>query len=144
MISPITLDTGASRGADTPVGSPVATACSFSETIWRARKISIPQSNSTHTTEIPCAVDDLTLRTPVAPFTAVSIGKETSASTSSGAIPCASVRIVTVGAVRSGNTSTGIRYAVHPPATSASAAAARTITRLFSDHAINLLSIVMP
>ena len=85
-------------------------------TIWRARKMSVPQSNSTQTTEMPCAVEERTRRTPVAPFTAVSIGNVTSASTSSGAMPCASVRTVTVGAVRSGKTSTGMRAAVHAPA----------------------------
>jgi hypothetical protein len=98
MISPITLDTGASTGAAIPSGSEAATVCSFSATICRSRKISVPQSNSTQTTEIPCAVDERTRLTPVAPFTAVSMGKVTSASTSSGAIPCASVRTVTVGA----------------------------------------------
>ncbi len=56
-----------------------------------------------------------TRRTPVAPLIADSIGNETSVSTSCGARPCASVRIVTVGAVRSGKTSTGIRSAVNAP-----------------------------
>ena len=56
-----------------------------------------------------------TRRTPVAPLTADSSGKVTSASTSWGARPCASVRMVTVGAVRSGNTSTGMRAAVTAP-----------------------------
>ena len=45
---------------------------------------------------------------PAAPFTAVSIGNETSFSTSSGAIPCASVITTTVGALRSGKISTSI------------------------------------
>src|SRR5206468_5045273 len=40
----------------------------------------------------------------------------TSDSISSGAIPCPSVRMVTVGAVRSGKTSIGIWRAVHAPA----------------------------
>ena len=39
---------------------------------------------------------------------AASIGKVTSVSISSGAMPRPSARIVTVGAVRSGNTSTGM------------------------------------
>ena len=111
-ISPITLETGASTGAEIPVGSAADTVCSFSATICRARKMSVPQSNSTHTTEIPCAVDERTRRTPVAPFTDVSMGNDTNASTSSGAMPWASVSTVTVGAVRSGNTSTGMRHAV--------------------------------
>ena len=45
------------------------------------------------------------LRTPVEPFTADSKGNVTKVSTCSGAMPWASVRIVTVGALRSGNTS---------------------------------------
>src|SRR5688500_6058880 len=140
MISPITLEMGASTGAVTPVGSCDDSVCSFSATICRARKMSVPQSNSTHTTEIPCAVDERTRRTPVAPFTAVSIGNETSASTSSGAIPCASVSTVTVGAVRSGKTSTGMRYAAQAPSTSISAAAASTNTRFSSDQAMSRFS----
>ena len=44
--------------------------------------------------------------------TDVSMGNDTSASTSSGAMPWASVSTVTVGAVRSGKTSTGMRHAV--------------------------------
>jgi len=65
--------------------------------------------------EIPAAEFDLTRKTPAVPFMAASIGRETSASTSSGAIPWDSVRIVTVGDVRSGNTSTGARSAMMPP-----------------------------
>ncbi|EXI74434.1 MAG: hypothetical protein AW07_01976 [Candidatus Accumulibacter sp. SK-11] len=42
------------------------------------------------------------------PFIAVSIGKVISASTSSGAMPPASVISVTVGLFRSGKTSTGV------------------------------------
>jgi hypothetical protein len=43
------------------------------------------------------------------------MGKVTSCSTSSGAIPPASVISVTVGRFRSGNTSTGILVAVNVP-----------------------------
>jgi sulfite exporter TauE/SafE len=57
----------------------------------------------------PTLVAERTRRTPGAPFNAVSIGKVTRLSMSSGAMPCASVTTVTVGAVRSGNTSTGVR-----------------------------------
>src|SRR5215203_4211891 len=70
------------------------------------------------------------------------MGSETSDSTSSGAIPCASVSIVTVGAVRSGKTSTGMRCAVHAPATSVTAASASTTTRCVRDHAMSLFSMV--
>jgi hypothetical protein len=80
-------------------------------------KMSVPQSNSTHTTEMPTAVADRTRRTPEAPFMALSIGNVTSCSSSSGAMPWPSVRIVTVGAVRSGKTSIGICRAVYAPAT---------------------------
>jgi hypothetical protein len=60
---------------------------------------------------MPTPVEERTRRTPEAPFNAVSIGKVMSVSTSSGAIPCASAMTVTVGAVRSGKTSTGMRTA---------------------------------
>ena len=49
-----------------------------------------------------------TRKTPAVPFIADSMGRVTSASTSSGARPCDSVSTVTVGAVRSGKTSMGI------------------------------------
>ena len=50
-----------------------------------------------------------TRSTPAAPLTAVSSGRVTCSSTSSGARPGASVKMVTVGRFRSGKTSTGIR-----------------------------------
>jgi len=46
---------------------------SFSLTICRALKMSVPHSNSIQTIDIHAAEEDLTLRTLVAPFTAVSI-----------------------------------------------------------------------
>jgi hypothetical protein len=58
---------------------------------------------------------------------ALSSGKVTSASISSGAMPRPSVRMVTVGAVRSGKTSTGISRAVHTPPKSSRADNAITI-----------------
>ena len=64
---------------------------------------------------MPIAEFDRTRKTPAVPFIADSIGSVTSDSTSSGASPCDSVRIVTVGAVRSGKTSTGDRNATSPP-----------------------------
>ena len=84
--------------------------------ICRARRMSVPQSKSTHTMLIPCAELERTRRTPAAPFTAVSTGNVTRLSTSSGASPCASVSTVTVGAVRSGKTSTGKRRGCPTPA----------------------------
>ena len=71
--------------------------------------MSVSQSNSTHTTEKPVAEEERTRRTWVAPLTAVSMGKVTSCSTSSAAMPLASVITTTVGALRSGNTSTSVR-----------------------------------
>ena len=97
-------------------------------------KMSVPQSNSTQTTAIPTAVADRTRRTPEAPLMALSSGNVTSDSISSGAIPWPSVRIVTVGAVRSGNTSIGICRAVQPPAPSRSSDSPMTIQRWSIDH----------
>ena len=108
-------DIGATVGASTSGGSCPDASWSFSATIWRARWMSAPQSNSTHTMEMPMPEAERTRRTSGAPYTAVSMRVVTSVSTSSGASPWASVTIVTVGAVRSGNTSTGIRAAVIAP-----------------------------
>jgi len=49
------------------------------------------------------------------PLSAVSMGKVTSCSTSSGAMPPASVITVINGLLRSGKTSTGVRQAVIAP-----------------------------
>src|SRR5260221_498039 len=68
--------------------------------------------------------------TPGIPLSAVSMGKVTSCSTSSGAMPPASVSTVTNGLLRSGNTSTGVRHAVMPPYTNSNAAKASTKSRL--------------
>ena len=83
--------------------------------------MSVPQSNSTQITPMPTAVADRTRRTDEAPLMALSIGNVTSDSSSSGAIPCPSARMVTVGAVRSGNTSIGMPRAVQTPAPSSRA-----------------------
>jgi hypothetical protein len=87
-------------------------------------------------TAMPTAVADRTRRTPAAPLSAVSIGKVTSASMSVGAMPRPSTRIVTVGAVRSGRTSTGMRTVTQPPAMRNRTLMASTRGRLFSDHAM--------
>ena len=89
--------------------------------------MSVPQSNSTQITPTPTAVAERTRRTPDAPLMALSIGNVTSDSISSGAMPWPSARMVTVGAVRSGNTSTGMSRAVHAPAASSSTDSAMTI-----------------
>ena len=113
---------GARTGVVTSSGSRADTGCSLSLTICRARKISVPQSKSTQTMLIPWAELERTRRTPAAPFTAVSMGKVTRLSTSSGARPWASVSTVTVGAVRSGKTSTGSVAATQPPPARSTAA----------------------
>ena len=113
-------ETGASTGRSTCGGSVPLTSVSFSDTSCRAMKMSVPQSNSTHTTAMPTAVADRTRRTPEAPLIALSSGNVTSDSISSGAMPWPSVRMVTVGAVRSGKTSIGICRAVQTPAPSSS------------------------
>ena len=63
----------------------------------------------------PIAEIERTLRTLAAPFIADSIGKLIKSSASSGAIPWVSVRMVTVGAVKSGKTSTGILSDIYTP-----------------------------
>ena len=114
-ISPMIDEIGASVEAAMSGGSWAATSCSFSFTIWRAMYLSVPHANSTQTIEMPMPDAERTRRTPVAPLTDDSIGNVTSVSTSCGASPWASVTTVTVGAVRSGNTSTGMRSAVTAP-----------------------------
>ncbi|CCY36417.1 unknown [Tannerella sp. CAG:118] len=108
-------------------------AVSFSEVIWRALYISVPQLNSTQTTENPVVEDERTRLTSVAPFTAVSTGNVTKRSTSSGAIPGASVMTTTVGALRSGNTSTSIFIAVNVPANKRIMDAINISRRLFRE-----------
>ena len=85
-------------------------------------------------TPIPTALAERTRRTPDAPLMALSIGNVTSDSISSGAIPWPSARIVTVGAVRSGNTSTGMSRAVQIPAASSRTDRAITIPWWSIDH----------
>ena len=101
--------------------------------------MSVPQSNSTHTNDTPLLDDERTRRTSVAPFTAVSIGNVTSRSTSSAAMPPASVITTTVGAVRSGKTSMSIRSAAKSPASAMAAAPASTVSRLWMECFIMLL-----
>jgi hypothetical protein len=64
--------------------------------------MSVPQENSTVTTELPVADSDRTRVTWGAPFRRLSRGKEMSLSTSSAAIPALSVTMVTTGGLRSG------------------------------------------
>jgi hypothetical protein len=77
--------------------------------------MSVPQSNSAYRIDRPTPEVLRTRVTPGMPFNAVSTGKVMSCSTSSGAMPPASVSTVTCGLFRSGNTSTGVRQAVIAP-----------------------------
>ena len=70
-----------------------------------------------------------------------SSGTVTWVSTSSGESPGASMRIVTVGFVRSGRTSTGSSVAVRKPSTIKRMEMATTIARFARDHLMSLLSI---
>jgi hypothetical protein len=126
-ISPMIDEMGARIGRFACGGRAPLTSASFSATICRARKMSVPQSNSTQTTAMPTAVAERTRRTSDAPLMAASMGNVTSVSISSGAIPWPSVRMVTVGAVRSGNTSTGIWLVVQTPAPASRTESASTV-----------------
>ena len=116
-----------------PCGSDEARVVSFSLTTWRALKGSMPQSNSTKTKLLPCIEVERTRLTLAAPLTAVSMGNDTSRSTSSGAMPWASVITTTVGALRSGNTSTSEREAEYRPAARQITAIATTAALLLSE-----------
>ena len=105
---------GPMRGT-TPSGMDSSIEESRSDTIWRARKISVLQSNVTYRNERPADDTERTVSTPGSPFIVVSSGNVMSCSTSSAAIPPASVMMVTVGLFRSGNTSTGVWARVQAP-----------------------------
>jgi hypothetical protein len=80
---------------------------------------------------------------PVAPLTDVSMGKVTIFSTSSGAIPEAAVITTTVGALRSGKTSTSVVVVIQVPPMSRIKPSIRTSRRLLSEYDIILFSIVI-
>ena len=128
-ISPMTLEGGASSGADASSGKVPATDWSRSVTRWRAMTSSVSQSKSTKTIEIPGADAERMGRVPAAPLTAVSMGNVMSCSISTGARPVASVTMTTRGALTSGKTSTGISPSSNRPKPVAMAATASTITR---------------
>src|SRR5690606_27728665 len=106
--------------------------------------MSIPQSHSTQTTEQPAVDQDRPRLTLVAPLTAVSQGNVTIRSTSSGAIPLASVMTTTVGAFRSGKTSTSILYATYTPASVNRSEPKRTANLLLRENKMILFSITYP
>src|SRR5699024_10541466 len=95
------------------------------------------------TTENPVVEEERTLRTSVAPFNAVSTGKVTNRSTSSGAIPGASVMTTTVGAFKSGKTSTSIFIDVYNPAKSNNTDATKISSRLFKEYRIILFNMAV-
>ena len=65
--------------------------------------------------EMPAAETDRTRVTPGVPAIAISMGKVTIRSTSSGERPPASVITTTLVLLRSGKTSTGMRCSDRPP-----------------------------
>ena len=142
MISPMMEVCGPNIGVLTPMGRFPERVLSFSATICLALNISEPQSNSTQTIEKPADEELRTRRTLVAPLTDVSIGKVTSLSTSSGAMPCASVMTTTVGAVISGKTSTSIRIATSEPISMIRAETSTTSSRFFSEVLMMKFSMV--
>ena len=77
--------------------------------------MSVFQSNVTYTNDRPTLDTERMDSTPGMPPMDVSSGKVMSCSTSSAAMPPASVMMVTVGLFRSGNTSTGVRESVNAP-----------------------------
>ena len=139
--SPRIDDCGPRVGDPAPAGRLFSISESFSDTVCRARYMSVPQSNSIHTTEKPEADEERTRFTPVAPLMLVSMGKLTVFSTSSGAKPGASVIATTVGALRSGNMSTSVRNVTATPRNSRIAESTTTTMRLLSESPIILLSI---
>ncbi len=72
MISPMIEAIGPICGV-MPSGSCSLTSDKRSATCWRLRKTSVPQSNSTNTTESPMPDTERTRVTPGMPFIAVSI-----------------------------------------------------------------------
>ena len=144
MISPMIDDIGAITGAATLSGNAPRATWIRSATTWRATSGSVSQSNSAHTTEIPIPDELRRRRSPDTPLRLVSMGRVTRVSTSSGAMPCASVITVTVGALMSGRTSTGIRVARIVPYTSTNAPTARAATRLRRDQRISASPMVAP
>ena len=80
-------------------------------------------------TEMPAPDTERSRLTPGEPLSDDSRGKVTSSSTSSGAQPGASVMTVTLGAERSGKTSTGRRQVTKRPSTRSKPAADRTASR---------------
>ena len=139
--SPMIEVVGPSTGRPAAGGREGAARFARSATVCRARYVSIPHSKSTQTIVTPTAVAERTLRTPGAPFMAVSRGIVTSCSMSAGATLGCSTTTVTLGAVKSGSTSTGNSAIAKPPQTTNATVNASTKARLSRDHRIRAFSI---
>src|SRR5688572_17402378 len=124
------------------IPSGISTVCSFSAVNCLALYTSVSQSNSTNTIPRPGDATERTTSTPGAPFKAVSTGRLACVSTSSGAIPPASKKMVTLGRFRSGSTSTGRFTRVNTPYTIMSAANATTNSLFRNENCISLFSII--
>src|SRR3972149_11032068 len=103
--------------------------------------ILVPHLKTIITVESPTEDDERTVSMPGVPFTALSIGKVISASTSSGESPGASVCTTTCGGANSGKTSTGICPTRYIEAPKKIAVATTIKSLLFSDHLIIALNI---
>jgi hypothetical protein len=106
--------------------------------------MSVPQSNSTQTSERLMALELRTRRTPAMPVIAVSIGNVTYCSTSSAARPPDSLRTTTVGALSSGKTSIGMSRSVIAVKPSRTAAAMSTRAEWVSENRIRARSMSAP
>src|SRR5580704_12076109 len=103
--------------------------------------MSLPQANSTNERPRPAVDTDRTRSTLVAPLIAVSIGNSTIDSTSSVASPGAYAKIVTVGRLRSGNTSTSRRWRTTTPRSATAPASQSTTARFASENRMIRFSI---
>ena len=88
---------GVIRGVLTVAGNTPAISASFSASIWRARKTSLPSLNTAVMIDKPPMDSERSDSISVRPLTIVSIGSVTSSSTCSGERPGHSVWITTCG-----------------------------------------------
>ena len=96
---------GVMRGVLTPAGSSPAVSASFSASIWRARKTSVPSLKTAVMMDRPWMDSERSDSMSPRPLTIVSTGRVTSSSTCSGDRPGASVWITTCGWTKFGKTS---------------------------------------
>ena len=101
-----------------------------SETSWRARRMSVPRSNSSVIEDSPGIESERIVSTPLTPLRrSCSSGTVMSCSTSAAESPSASVCTWTEGCEYSGRTSTGAFRSSTTPATRSPAASATTSAR---------------